>query len=148
MAAEKRFRELLVNALRPDVFVEYISSEARVGLPDLHMIWAPHGASVWAELKVADTNGPQKPDARISDYGFTRAQVAYLKRVSRAGGIGLGLVGLNEKRRWYTVMLLDDELGDGQLTWRQLEGRKRILVQPGMYDELQEEYTRLIRKPF
>lgn len=119
--------------------MEYMTSSSRAGLPDLHMIWGPNGRSVWAELKVADADGERRPDARISGYGFTKLQVAYLNRVQRFGGIGLGLVGLFENRRWSLVVIAASDLGDGNLTWSQVLSRRRLAVSRSLASALQDE---------
>lgn len=138
---EAKFRGKVVECLKGDVFVEFISSMTRAGIPDLHMIWQPEGTAVWAELKAI--SAPEKRTARTkraSSYGFTGLQRSWLERTVEAGGLGFGLVGVrNEKNRWEAVVIPALELPRGALNWSDLDGRPRLILTRGLYQDLRAQ---------
>jgi hypothetical protein len=137
---EARFRIKLVESLQRDVFVEYVSSSTRGGIPDLHMVWSPEGTAVWAELKAVHAPEETAKSKRASSYGFTALQRSWLERVKDAGGIGLGIVGMkNSSGRWEAVVLDAYELPSGGLSWSDLDGRPRLLIAKGLYAELRKQ---------
>lgn len=135
---EANFRAYLVRCLQRDVFVEYISSMTRGGIPDLHMVWPPDGTAVWAELKAI--RAPEETASRkvASDYGFTSLQRSWLCRVEEAGGVGLGIVGIKNGRRWEAVMFRAPNLPGKGLSWSDIDVRPRLLIADGCYAEFRK----------
>lgn len=112
MSLEAKFRRHLEHTLRPHVdLFAYMSSMNRAGVPDVYIL--DHGRSLWAELKAIDSL-PRSQDANVlTRHKFTGPQVSFLRKVARAQGLAMGLVGLSEPRgQWRIVKIAIADMGD------------------------------------
>ena len=100
--------------------LDHMASMTGTGIPDMHMI--VDGRAYWLELKFIK-RWPKSPDANVLEHRFTGAQLAYLRRVDRARGRGLGVVGFEDR----CVVLRVHDIGDGgTLTRREIDRHRHL----------------------
>lgn len=121
---EKEFRRTFEAAIRRHVpLLEYMASMTRAGVPDEYLI--VDGRSYWLELKAVEVS-TKKEDANVLSHRFSGPQIAFLERVDRAGGRGLGVVGF--PKPWRCIILRAHDIADdGSLSRREI-ARHRPLV--------------------
>ena len=92
MAADEAwFRRRLMTELRRQTrCCEYLSSMNRAGVPDVHVV--VDGRAYWLELKFT-SKWPAREQSNALDHRFSAPQLSFLRRVTTAGGMGMGIVG-------------------------------------------------------
>ena len=90
----------------------------RAGVPDLHLIH--DGQVFWLELKYAG-QWPASASANVLAHRFSAPQLAFLRRVERAGGRGHGVIGY--QRTKVAVIAAGDIADDGTVSRGQLESQ-------------------------
>jgi len=124
MSDEAAFRRLFVSSLRPHCLCEYMSSMNKVGVPDIHIVH--RGRAVWPELKFV-TSWPKSREANVLHHRFSGPQLTFLKRVDAQGGLGLGVVGFRDGKKWKCVALRQWNIRhDGTVTKSEIE-RHRVM---------------------
>lgn len=87
----------------------------RAGVPDEHMI-DDRGRAVWIELK-AVARWPVRSSSNALDHRFSGAQLTFMRKVDRAGGRALGVVGWEQDGGWRCVVVRVHDIGaDGTLS--------------------------------
>ena len=127
MSAEAKFRRAFETAFRRhSPFLSYMSSMSVAGIPDEYLL--VNGHSYWIELK-AVSKWPKKPSSNILEHRFTGPQLTYLRRVDRAGGRGVGVIGWLDDKKWVCVCLRTHDIGDdGTVTKSELDRHPHLLV--------------------
>jgi hypothetical protein len=119
VADEADFRRKLIKALRQRARAcEYLSSMNRAGVPDVHLVH--QGRAYWLELKYAG-QWPARGSSNVLAHRFSSPQLAFLRRVERAGGRGHGVIGF--KSTSVAVIAVSDISDDGTVSRDQLEGQ-------------------------
>jgi hypothetical protein len=120
MSTEAKFRRAWEAALRRHIpLLAYMASMNREGVPDEHAIL--EGRCYWLELKAFD-GWPKSLDANVLGHRFTGPQLTFLRKVDRAQGRGLGVVGFQVDGVWNCVCLRVHDIGDdGAVSRREIE---------------------------
>jgi hypothetical protein len=130
MSHEAEFRRAWARALAPHTqLLEYMSTMAKAGVPDVHtLVDDDGGRAIWCELKAFD-HWPKSPEANVLEHRFTGPQRAFMRRVDRAGGRGLGVVGWKEAGRWQCVVLRAHCLGaEGTVSRAEIERHRPLVI--------------------
>lgn len=116
MSGEEDFRRRFVRALRPRCFCEYMASMTATGVPDAHLV--VEGRAYWLELKYTD-HWPVRGSSNVLGHRFSAPQLAFLRRVDRAGGRGLGVIGY--KKTHLCVLTPSSIADDGSVSRDRLQ---------------------------
>jgi hypothetical protein len=129
MSAEADFRRAFEAALRRHTpLLAYMASMNRAGVPDEYLIL--NGRSFWLELKAVD-KWPKKPGSNILGHRFSGPQLTFMRKVDRAHGRGLGVIGWKEDRVWKCASLRVHDIGtDGTVTRDELNRHPHVVVGP------------------
>jgi hypothetical protein len=120
---EAKFRRAFERALRSHTpLLEHMASMHRAGVPDEYLL---DGRSYWLELKAVEVK-TKSEDANVLEHRFSGPQIAFLRRVDRAGGRGLGVVGFPDP--WRCIVLRVHDIGDGGTLSRREIARHRQMV--------------------
>lgn len=110
----------------------------REGVPDEYLI--VDGRSYWLELKAVDPK-TKSADANVLGHQFSGAQTAFLGRVDRAGGRGLGVVGF--PRPWRCIVLRAHDIArDGTLSRREIGRHREIVIDAWFHTRFLNVITR------
>lgn len=90
----------------------------RAGVPDVHLVH--QGRAYWLELKYA-SQWPTRGYSNVLAHRFSAPQLAFLRRVERAGGRGHGVIGF--KSTSVAVIAASDISDDGTVSRDQLESQ-------------------------
>lgn len=135
--SEARFRRAFELAIRQHVpLFDYMSSMNRPGIPDVHMIF--DARPYWVELKYV-RRWPKSPDANVLEHRFTGAQLAYLRKVDRAGGRGLGVIGFEDR----CVVVRVHHIGeDGTISRREIDRHRALRMDAWFHERFLPTITR------
>jgi hypothetical protein len=119
--SEARFRRAFELALRQHVpLIQYMASMTQSGISDMYMMF--DARAYWLELKFVK-RWPKSVDANVLEHRFTGSQLAYLRKVDRARGRGLGVVGFENE----CVVLRAHDIGDdGTVTRREIDRHRHL----------------------
>jgi hypothetical protein len=121
---EAWFRKRLMSELRRQTrCCEYLSSMNRAGVPDVHVV--VDGRAFWLELKFT-SKWPAREHSNTLDHRFSAPQLSFLRRVTAAGGMGMGVIGFRtddgSSRTWVAAVDARDLADDGTVSRAALAG--------------------------
>lgn len=124
---EAEFRRRFVASLKTHCLCEYMSSMNKKGVPDVHLI--VRGRVFWLELKALE-DLPARGNSNILSHRFDGTQLAFLDRVNRNGGDGLGVIGFRDSQRiWHCTTIRRDGINDdGTVTKDRYLGLRPLAV--------------------
>jgi penicillin-binding protein-related factor A (putative recombinase) len=92
--------------------------------------------SVWLELK-AFGKWPKRDSSNVLEHNFSGPQVTFMKRALKNGGVGAGLIGFQEDRKWKAVFLLPHLIEDnGGVTKHQILRHHSMVVDDLFHSKL------------